>query len=115
MLDSDEVRIRQWEMAGMTRSDAQAKVEAEDMTGTPDRGPWSKHAHPITEHEIAIPLPNGLNMVVENNYGTTYVRFVDSNGFERVMWESTEWAESPEEVMGAIAGVINTPKSDIPE
>ena len=53
-------------------------------------------------------LPNGLTMAVdaESGDGTSYVRFLDANGGELLYWNSDEWAETPEEVMGAIMGVI---------
>ena len=86
--------------------------------GTPIKWPWGKCHSPITEHECSVALENGLHLVGESNdanpIGTCYVRFVDANGNERAYWESTEWAESPEEVMGAILGAMNTPKEDIP-
>lgn len=38
-----------------------------------------------------------------------YVRITDLNGGELVYWLSTEWAEAPQEVMGAILGAIAVP------
>lgn len=83
------------------------------------KSPFSKTHSPIDEsNECSIPLANGLNLVAEsensNSSGTSYVRFVDKNGFERAYWESSEWEEDPECVMGAIIGVMNTEAKDIP-
>jgi hypothetical protein len=61
--------------------------------------------------EVAIPTLTGdAYVVVEsaeaNPNGTSYVRVVDMKGRERLYWESTEWADDPELVMGAIFGVL---------
>ena len=36
----------------------------------------------------------------------SYVRVVDAEGVELAYWDSAEWAEAPEEVMGSIMGAI---------
>jgi hypothetical protein len=63
--------------------------------------------------EVAFECPSGNFVVVEssqaNPAGTSYVRLVDHlgpDGKEIVYWVEDEWAESPEEVMGAIFGAM---------
>ena len=62
--------------------------------------------------EAWIILPAGLAMAfesaTENPGGTTYVRFLGKNSGEVGYWNSDEWGEAPEEVMGAILGLALT-------
>lgn len=79
-------------------------------------GPFNPTWGPINrEAECSVLLPNGLRLVCPAYpFPCDYVRLVDSNGFEMVMWEVNEWAESPAEVMGAIMGAVSR-ETDIPE
>ena len=70
--------------------------------------------------EAWVQLPAGLAMAFEsaekNPAGTSYVRFLDKNGGEVGYWISDEWREAPEEVMGAICGLMLTyQETDEPE
>lgn len=40
----------------------------------------------------------------DGRFDCTYIRIIDKNDREVAYWESGEWAEEPEEVMGAIMG-----------
>jgi hypothetical protein len=39
-------------------------------------------------------------------HGTSYIRIVDVRGVEVVYWDSNEWREDPQGVMGAIMGAM---------
>lgn len=62
--------------------------------------------------EAWIILPAGLVMAFDhfehNPAGTSYIRFLDKNGGEVGYWNSDEWGDTPEEVMGAIMGCAMT-------
>jgi len=79
-------------------------------------GPFNPQYGPIDrEKECSVLLPNGLRLVCPAYPAECeYVRLVDSNGFEMVMWEASEWAEEPLTVMGAIMGAVSR-ETDIPE
>lgn len=48
-------------------------------------------------HQIRVPAyPNPCS----------YIRIVKPNGEELVYWDSNEWRDEPEEVMGAIMGAV---------
>jgi len=61
--------------------------------------------------ETVIPLNHGYELCCEsaddNPKGTNYVRVIDKNGEEEVYWDSQEWKDEPEVVMGAIMGMLN--------
>lgn len=62
------------------------------------------------EDEQAILLPTGAALCVR--YGTiggVEVKIRDPQGNEILHWESSEWAEDPETVMGAIFGAAACP------
>lgn len=73
---------------------------------TPNETPWGVSP----SQESWIQLPAGLVMVFEsaeqNPSGTTYIRFLDRNGGEVGYWTSDEWRDAPEEVMGAVCGLM---------
>jgi hypothetical protein len=60
--------------------------------------------------EVRIPTVNGQTLCFEtfheNMDGCSYIRFVDADDNEIAYWVCDEWAESPQEVMGAIMGAI---------
>jgi hypothetical protein len=59
----------------------------------------------ITSDEIIIPAPNGGSIRCgkgeEYEYGGT-LRLCDGSGNEIMLWEAQEWADDPEQVIGAI-------------
>ena len=65
---------------------------------------------PDCSNETQIPLSGGFMLCCEsadqNEMGTSYIRGIDRHGKEIVYWNSDEWKESPEFVMGAIMGFI---------
>ena len=56
------------------------------------------------QNEIIVHLANGNTIRSEgdDHLAGAYVRICDPNGTELFYWDKLEWAESPEEVMGAI-------------
>jgi hypothetical protein len=60
--------------------------------------------------EIAVKTQAGEYLVfpsyAQNPQGVDYVRFIDKQGNELAYWNSDEWAEDPELVMGAIMGAL---------
>lgn len=61
-------------------------------------------------NEVIIPLSDGCTL--RCGPGDTYafggyVRICDKNGHEQNYWTSSEWAEEPELVMGAIFGACD--------
>ena len=68
--------------------------------------------------EIIIRLSNGGTLRCgkgeEYEHGG-YLSVCDKNGDEIVRWESTEWAEDPEGVIGAVFGLANKPIFEILE
>lgn len=66
----------------------------------------------VDPDETVVSIGHGQSLVFEdanaNPNGTDYVRFIrDRDQKELVYWSHTEWAEAPEEVMGAIMGCIH--------
>lgn len=43
----------------------------------------------------------------KEEFGVSYVRFVDEKGIEIAYWAESEWEEDPKAVMGAIMGAIS--------
>ena len=68
------------------------------------------------ENEFILPTASGRSIHAPAYPDEcTYVRVVDQAGNELMYWDSAEWAESPEEVMGAILGALKgTGRSDLP-
>ena len=60
--------------------------------------------------ETRIPLSKGRTLCCEsteqNEGGTSYVRILDKDEIEIAYWNSEEWTEEPQEVMGALMGAI---------
>lgn len=69
------------------------------------------------EKECSVPVPLNQSLVFPSASvspeGVDYVRFVDKDGYELVIWVAEEWQESPEEVMGAIMACIQNGVSNI--
>ena len=66
-------------------------------------------ADPQWPGEILIPVGGGCiatDSAHVNPHGSSYVRILDKDRREIAYWSFTEWAEQPEEVMGAIMGAI---------
>lgn len=66
---------------------------------------------PATDGEVVVLLRDGTALVfpdaATNPDGVTYVRFLASDQkHELAYWESAEWRDAPEEVMGAIMGLL---------
>ena len=65
----------------------------------------------INDDEVFVDIANGEKLVFpsfdEEEYGVSYVRFVDERGVELVYWADAEWKEDPKGVMGAIMGAIS--------
>jgi hypothetical protein len=58
-------------------------------------------------NECVVQLPNGHELRTPGHPAPCeYVRIVDASGNERVYWDSAEWQEDPEGVMGAIVGAM---------
>lgn len=63
--------------------------------------------------ECVVKLPTGHELrTPAHPKPCVYVRIVDSVGNERVYWDSLEWQEDPEGVMGAIVGAMKGDDSD---
>lgn len=63
--------------------------------------------------ECVVKLPNGHELrTPAYPEPCVYVRITDSVGNERVYWDSLEWQEDPEGVMGAIVGAMTTDSTD---
>lgn len=66
-----------------------------------------QHAHQNANsdygHEDVLPLANGRAIHTPSSSDCDYVRIVQA-GCELAYWTSSEWAEDPEIVMGAIMG-----------
>lgn len=64
----------------------------------------------VREGECAVPVGDSTFMCfpsfIDNAEGCDYVRFIAVDGSEQAYWVFDEWRESPQEVMGAICGVI---------
>lgn len=67
-----------------------------------------KKEHLFGHSEVALLLENGNYLVAQsfdqNHNGTQYVRICDSQGKELYYWDAQEWADEPQNVMGAIIG-----------
>jgi hypothetical protein len=72
-------------------------------------GEWTPPG--VEKGEVFIDTVGGEKVVfpsaVSEPDGASYVRIVDERGVELVLWNSEEWAEAPEEVMGAILGAMS--------
>lgn len=58
------------------------------------------------DEQVVFTLSNGITIRSkgeEYELGS-YVRFCDPNGAELLYWDSEEWRENPEGVMGAVLG-----------
>ena len=65
--------------------------------------------------EIILPLPSGGTLrcgLGENFQHGGFLLICDADGNEIVMWDSQEWADEPESVIGAVMRAAATP---IPE
>ncbi len=65
----------------------------------------------IEGEQVIGTLPNGFTLRSggkECELGA-YVRFCDKRGGEVVYWDKQEWADEPEEVMGAILAILKDP------
>lgn len=62
---------------------------------------------PLWPHETRMPVGNGYlafdDAEISPN-GVTYIRVLDANQQELAYWVYSEWAEEPENVLGAILG-----------
>jgi hypothetical protein len=61
------------------------------------------------DQECRIKVGNGFLVSQHanaNRKGTNYIRILDANKIEIAYWDSVEWAEDPEVVMGAIMGAL---------
>lgn len=57
--------------------------------------------------ETVVPLKGGVGLhAPAHPVACDYVRFVDAAGKEIAYWNSDEWRENPQEVMGAIVGAL---------
>lgn len=63
-------------------------------------------------NECVIELVSGFSIrtdsAADNPEGSSYVRVCDREGREVAYWSCDEWAESPQEVMGAILGAAKS-------
>jgi hypothetical protein len=68
------------------------------------------------EAELEIPLANGCRLCCgegeDYRYGG-YLRIIDKDNNEVLFWESTEWQEDPESVMGAVFSAALTPFEEL--
>jgi hypothetical protein len=64
------------------------------------------------ENEFVVLMANGNTISTDtaddNPEGSSYVRVCDPHGNEIAYWDSAEWQEDPELVMGAILGAAGT-------
>ena len=69
--------------------------------------------------EARVPTVNGETLCFEsfheNMNGCSYIRFVDADDNELAYWVCDEWAEKPEEVIGAIMACIQNGASLVEE
>lgn len=64
-------------------------------------------AHGYAERECVVQLPHGSTVrTPEHPADCEYVRIVGPNGNEVAYWDSAEWHEDPQGVMGAIMGAM---------
>lgn len=82
---------------------------AQEYVEIHNHGAWNDIFHvPVQPDEFSIKLANGNSIICEsfedNDAGTSFVRVIDSTGHELGFWNSSEWQEDPELVMGAIFG-----------
>ena len=72
-----------------------------------------------TQDEIKIPVAKDQYLCFQsslaNEQGTEYVRFEDKNGREILYYDKEEWAQDPEEVMGAIMSCILNGADKLPQ
>lgn len=69
-----------------------------------------------TENAINIPLPGGGYLSCDPGEQCDFggsVRLLDHEGNEVAMWDSSEWAEHPEGVMGAIFCAASLPVAQV--
>ena len=58
-------------------------------------------------NETTIRLPSGRELRAPvYPVPCTYLRIVNADGTERAYWDCEEWAEDPQDVMGAIVGAM---------
>jgi hypothetical protein len=75
----------------------------------------AKKSHPATVRpgEYAVELPTGCKLVCPAHpKPCEYVRIVDPMCGEVAYWDSEEWREAPQEVMGAIMGALSSGNED---
>lgn len=68
------------------------------------------------EQEIIIPLPNGGTLRCGEGSDCQWgghLRICDPHGRELIRWVSTEWAEDPEVVIGAVFGAAIKPLEEL--
>lgn len=65
---------------------------------------------PVSEHETSIDIAKNQRLVFSHAEsepdGVSYVRIIDENDNELVLWDYQEWVDDPKCVMGAILGAI---------